>query len=94
MSRLRPGSYIDTCLLVSLFHGDSGYRAAETWLAACADQELWISHWVLLEFASATAVRLRRGDLSPSPGPRRCRARWRPSGRSAWRCWSPEGKTF
>jgi len=63
MSRLRPGLYIDTCLLVSLFHGDSGYRAAETWLAACSDQELWISHWVLLEFASATAVRLRRGDL-------------------------------
>jgi predicted nucleic acid-binding protein len=66
MSRLRCGCYVDTCLLVSLFHGDSGYGAAETWLAACADQELWISHWVLLEFASATAVRLRRGDLRAS----------------------------
>lgn len=64
MSRRRSGSYIDTCVLVSLLHGDSGYEAAETWLHAAGDEDLWISHWVLLEFASATAVRLRRGDLS------------------------------
>jgi predicted nucleic acid-binding protein len=64
MSRRPPASYVDTCVLVSLFHGDSGYGAAEAWLRAAADQELWISHWVLLEFASATAVRLRRGDLA------------------------------
>ena len=63
MSRKRSGRYVDTCVLVSLFHGDSGYGAAEAWLSAAADQELWISHWVLLEFASATAVRLRRGEL-------------------------------
>ncbi len=60
-----PGSfYLDTCLLISLFHNDSGYAAAEAWLVAAEEAELWISHWVLLEFASATAVRCRRGDLS------------------------------
>ena len=32
-------------------------------MAGGATQELWISHWVLLEFASATAVRQRRGEL-------------------------------
>lgn len=59
-----PGSfYLDTCLLISLFHNDSGYAAAEAWLLAEEEAELWISHWVLLEFASATAVRCRRGDL-------------------------------
>ncbi len=40
--------------------------AAEAWLIAAADHVIWISHWVLLEFATATAtaVRLRRGDLA------------------------------
>ena len=63
MSESRSGCYVDTCLLVSLFHNDSGYPAAVAWLAGDAAQELWISHWVLLEFASATAVRQRRGEL-------------------------------
>ncbi len=64
MGRRRPESYVDTCVLVSLFHGDSGFGAAEAWLIAAADHVLWISHWVLLEFATATAVRLRRGDFA------------------------------
>lgn len=59
----RSGCYVDTCVLVSLFHNDSGYPAAEAWLAQVEGQELWISHWVLLEFASATALRQRRGEL-------------------------------
>ena len=57
------GLYPDTCVLVSLFHGDSGYAAAESWLAAALLQQIWISHWVVLEFAQATAARLRRGEL-------------------------------
>jgi predicted nucleic acid-binding protein len=60
------GFYLDTCVLVSLFHNDSGYAAAEFWLAASRQQPLWISHWVLVEFASATALRLRRRELSGS----------------------------
>jgi hypothetical protein len=63
VSEGRAGFYVDTCLLVSLFHNDSGYPAAVAWLTGAAAQELWISHWVLLEFASATAVRQRRGEL-------------------------------
>ena len=65
---MRPGSagaYLDTCVLVSLFHNDSGYAAAEAWLATATERPLWISHWVLLEFATATAVRCRRGELAP-----------------------------
>ena len=58
--------YLDTCVLVSLFHNDSGYAAAEFWLAASRQQPLWISHWVLVEFASATALRRRRRELSGS----------------------------
>ena len=64
MNRCDAGLYLDTCLLESLFHGDSGYPAAEAWLASAESQDLWISHWALLEFASATAVRLRRGELN------------------------------
>ena len=66
MSQGRPGLYVHTCLLVSLFHNDSGYPAAEAWLTQVKDGDLWISHWVLLEFASATALRQRRGALDSS----------------------------
>ncbi len=60
------GFYLDTSVLVSLFHNDSGYGAAEIWLAASGQQPLWISHWVLVEFASATALRMRRRELNSS----------------------------
>jgi predicted nucleic acid-binding protein len=60
------GFYLDTCVVVSLFHNDSGYAAAETWLAGSGQQPLWISHWVLVEFASATALRMRRRELNSS----------------------------
>lgn len=63
MGQGRPGFFVDTCLLVSLFHNDSGYPPAEAWLTQAKDLDLWISHWVLLEFASATALRQRRGEL-------------------------------
>ena len=66
MSVARAGCYVDTCVLVSLFHNDSGYPAAEAWLMQVKDRDLWISHWVLLEFASATALRQRRGELDNS----------------------------
>ena len=66
MKTTARGFYLDTCVLVSLFHNDSGYAAAEFWLAASRQQPLWISHWVQVEFASATALRLRRRELSGS----------------------------
>lgn len=58
-----PACYVDTCLLLSLFLQDEGYPSAERWLAQAMHRSLWISHWVLLEFAGAVALRLRRGDL-------------------------------
>lgn len=68
MSLPATALYLDTCLLVSLFHNDAGYSAAEAWLARSCAQELWISHWVLLAFASATALRIRRGELDRARG--------------------------
>ena len=57
-------SYIDSCVLLSLFLGDSGFAAAETWLLDQGSRPLWISHWVLLEVAGVLALCIRRGDLS------------------------------
>lgn len=59
----RP-SYLDSCVLLSLFLGDSGYDASEQWLLNQGDEALWVSHWVLLEFAGVVAVCVRRGQLS------------------------------
>jgi uncharacterized protein len=60
--------YLDSCVVLSLFLGDSGYDAAEQWLLAQADQPLWVSHWVLLEFSGVLALCLRRGDLTAQRG--------------------------
>jgi len=61
-------TYVDSCLLLSLFLGDSGYGAAETWLLLQGDQPLWVSHWVLLELELFRQQRLsliepRGGDF-------------------------------
>jgi hypothetical protein len=34
---------VDTCLLVSLFHGDSGYAAAEAWLAGAKGEVIRVT---------------------------------------------------
>ena len=60
--------YLDSCVVLSLFLGDAGYDAAEQWLLAQADQPLWVSHWVLLEFSGVVALCLRRGDLTAQRG--------------------------
>ena len=62
--------YLDSCVLLSLFLGDSGFDASETWLLSRDGTELWISHWVLLEFAGVVATCVRRGQLTAE------RARW------------------
>ena len=61
-------AYLDSCVVLSLFLGDSGYGAAEQWLLAQADQPLWVSHWVLLEFSGVVALCLRRGELTAERG--------------------------
>lgn len=58
------GFYVDSCVLLSLFLGDSGFAAAEAWLLDQGSRPLWISHWVLLEVAGVIAICIRRGDLS------------------------------
>lgn len=57
-------SYVDSCVLLSLFLGDSGFAAAEDWLLNQGSRPLWISHWVLLEVAGVLALCIRRGALS------------------------------
>jgi len=57
-------AYVDSCVLLSLFLGDSGYTDSEQWLINQGDQTLWISHWVLLEVAGVIATCVRRGQLT------------------------------
>ncbi len=56
--------YVDTCILLSLLIGDNGFSAAETWLSEQNKQPIWISHWVLLEFAGVIKQNQQRGDFS------------------------------
>jgi len=57
--------YLDSCVVLSLFLGDSAYATTERWVfSQAANRELWISHWVLLEFTGVLTVSLRRGDIS------------------------------
>ena len=57
-------AYVDSCVLLSLVLGDSGYTDSERWLINQGDQTLWISHWVLLEVAGVIATCVRRGQLT------------------------------
>ena len=56
--------YVDTCVLLSLFLNDTGFPAAERWFLNQGPAPLWISHWVLVEFAAVVALCVRRGALS------------------------------
>lgn len=64
--RLDPlvATYVDTCVLLSLFLNDTGFPAAERWFLNQGPAPLWISHWVLVEFAAVVALCVRRGALS------------------------------
>lgn len=66
MRALAGASYVDSCLLLSLFLGDSGFPGAEQWLLGQDGRTLWVSHWVLVEFAAVVAVGVRRGELTAS----------------------------
>ena len=66
--RALPGAYVDSGVLLSLFLGDSGFAAAERWLLDQDERPLWVSHWVLVEFADVVAVGVRRGELTASRG--------------------------
>jgi predicted nucleic acid-binding protein len=55
---------VDTCVLLSLFLNDAGFPAAEQWFLSQGCAPLWVSHWVLLEFAGVVSLCVRRGALT------------------------------
>lgn len=56
-------TYVDTSALVALFTGESRGEALLRWLARHPKVEYCISDWVVTEFASALAIKMRRGDI-------------------------------
>lgn len=57
--------YLDTSLLVSALTKEVDTRKSQNWLGAQDAQELAISDWVVTEFSSALAIKLRTGQLGP-----------------------------
>ncbi len=56
-------TYVDTSALVALFTGESRGEALLRWLARRPSAECCISDWTITEFASALAIKVRRGEL-------------------------------
>ncbi len=54
-------AYFDTSVLIPLFFNEAGTAAAR--LAIAREPSVWISHWTLAEFSSATAFKLRTGQI-------------------------------
>ena len=58
--------YLDTSLLVAVLIRETGTAAAKTYLASCGDRPLLISRWVIAEFSSALAIKVRTGAITTS----------------------------
>jgi predicted nucleic acid-binding protein len=58
--------YLDTSLLVAVLIHEAGTTAAKTYLASCGDRPLVISRWVIAEFSSALAIKVRTGAITAS----------------------------
>jgi predicted nucleic acid-binding protein len=56
--------YFDTSLLVAALIREAGTAAAKTYLSACGDEPLFISRWVITEFFSALAFKVRTGTIT------------------------------
>lgn len=56
-------TYVDTSALVALFTGEPRGDALLSWLARHPKLDYRISDWVITEFASALAIKQRRGDI-------------------------------
>jgi predicted nucleic acid-binding protein len=60
--------YLDTSALVPLFVRESTSDRVQSALSSLATREPAVSDWVLLEFNSAIAARVRSGSLGPQEG--------------------------
>lgn len=58
--------YLDTSLLVAALVREPGTIAAKAHLSACSAQPLLISRWVVTEFSSALALKVRTGTITAS----------------------------
>ncbi len=58
--------YLDTSLLVAVLIREAGTPAAKSYLASCGDRPLLISRWVIAEFSSALAIKVRTGAITTS----------------------------
>jgi predicted nucleic acid-binding protein len=54
-------TYFDTSVLIPLFFNEAGTTAARAEVAN--ESTIWVSHWTLAEFSSATAFKLRAGQI-------------------------------
>ena len=55
-------AYFDTSVLIPLFFKEAGTAAAR--LEIAREPSAWVSHWTLAEFSSATAFKLRGGQVT------------------------------
>ena len=58
--------YLDTSLFVASVIREVGTEAAKTYLSDRSDQPLLISRWVVTEFSSALALKVRTGTITAS----------------------------
>jgi len=57
--------YIDTSVLVAALGNERHTESAQNWLAEQPPSDLLISDWVITEFSSAMALKLRTGQFQP-----------------------------
>ena len=55
--------YLDTSVLVAALGNERRTASSQDWLAAQVAQDLFISEWVITEFSSALALKLRTGQI-------------------------------
>ncbi len=57
--------YLDTSLLVAALSAETATARVQDWLRRQGGDDLAISDWVVAEFSSAMAIKLRAGHIEP-----------------------------